>query len=144
MSTHHGAGYLDAMFAMLERLAIAGERAPTVQGPNANITQAQNDAIQELARASRIRIEVSGRSWRTITILQGASAGRSTKPNPIPGSVTWLTIEGAATRTTKAARTKSADGGEPYHNLRPRSPIPMPPRPNCYPELERKLMAGRA
>lgn len=72
---------LDRAFSVLEAAAIAGERCPCFHGPKRS--PAGNPAyISALARAGRIRVEISSRNWRRVTLLTGLHAGKSTAPNP--------------------------------------------------------------
>jgi hypothetical protein len=81
-------------FRILEAAAVAGERCPMTHGGALN-----GGNVTQLAHAGRIRVEISGRNWRTVTILTGPNAGKSTAPNPDPRRRTaYLTIDKAGTR----------------------------------------------
>lgn len=68
---------LNTCFVTLEKAACEGARCPKngEQGVQSDITTA-------LAKAGRIKIEVSGHNYRTITILDGPNAGKRTRPDP--------------------------------------------------------------
>jgi hypothetical protein len=77
---------LDASFTLLEHAAINGIRCPThSQGMGPEITTA-------LARAGRILVQVSGRNWKTVTILTGPARGMTTKSDPHQHQV-FLTVD---------------------------------------------------
>jgi hypothetical protein len=69
-------------FHQVEVAAVAGERCP-VNGTGA----VRAETLGALARAGSIKIEVSGRNWRTVPILKGPHAGKTTKPDPSGGHV---------------------------------------------------------
>lgn len=50
------------------------------------------DSLSRLAWQGKLRIEISGHNWRTVKILQGEHAGKSTKPNPT-GHRVWKIID---------------------------------------------------
>lgn len=83
-------------FVTLERCAVAGERCPNNGTPG--IDSAVTGA---LARAGKIKVEVSGRNWRTVTILIGPHAGRKTMPDPNGGHI-YKTIGRSSTFTPKS------------------------------------------
>lgn len=93
-------GRLDKVFAALERLACEGKRCPVlhevVKHPGGSFTL-RSDEIPALAKAGRVRVEISGRSWRTVHILTGPHAGKSTKPQP-EGRTPYLVIDSNGTR----------------------------------------------
>ena len=76
---------------MIETAAIAGDRCP------------QNDdlpiyrGLALLARAGKIRLEISGRNWRQAILLDGPHAGKATAPNP-HGHIVWMVIEKTTVR----------------------------------------------
>lgn len=90
----HSPRILDQAFALIECAAINGERCPTRDFLESSVTTA-------LARAGRITIEISGRNWRTVTILTGPHAGKTTKPDPFKGHV-YQTIGLTTAWTPKA------------------------------------------
>jgi len=70
---------LDRCFAELERAAVAGERCP-MNGCGTDVVQ--SSLVNALAHDGRIRSEVGGKNWRTVTILVGPNAGKSTMQSP--------------------------------------------------------------
>lgn len=70
--------HLQRVFAVLEKAAIEGKRCPENFGPE-GVT---SDVVSALARAGRIKVEISGHNWRQVHILEGSHAGKSTAPNP--------------------------------------------------------------
>lgn len=60
--------------------AIAGNRAPTKDDMDHIPMVAR--ATKQLVKDKAIKIEISGRNWRQITIMTGQHAGKSTAPNP--------------------------------------------------------------
>lgn len=83
---------LDKVSATLEGCACRGERCP--QNNTHGIAQA---AVSALARAGRIRIEISGQNWRQVFILAGPHAGKATAANPL-GARAWKIIGANGTR----------------------------------------------
>jgi hypothetical protein len=69
---------LDESFAYLCELALAGLRCPE----NHKDTLVRSEVVRLLAEAGRVRVTISGRNWRTVEILTGPHAGKSTKRNP--------------------------------------------------------------
>lgn len=90
---------LDRAFSILERAAIAGHRCPVTSGPDA-ARDIKSNEIRALAHTGRIRIEISRPNWRTVTLLEGPHAGKSTAPNP-KGMRPYLIIDGRGTRTIR-------------------------------------------
>lgn len=85
----------DDVFDILEACAVTGERCPD------NETKGLGRAlIPDLARAGRIRIDISGHNYRTVTILTGPHAGKSTAPDP-SGRRVWRTIDSAGSHKIK-------------------------------------------
>ena len=82
---------LEAVFARLEAAAIAGDRCP-----ENGCDGVRSDMISALARAGRIKVAISGHNYRTVTILTGPHAGKSTRPDPT-GAHVWKVI-GTETR----------------------------------------------
>lgn len=78
---------LEACFAALERAAIAGERCP-MNGQSC----IDSDYTTGLARAGRIKVEISGRNFRRVTILVGVHAGKQTAPDPT-GMRVWKVVD---------------------------------------------------
>lgn len=95
---------VEQTFTILEVAAINGARCPT-----GDVLDRSN--ISALAKAGRISIEISGRNWRQVTILEGPHKGKRTAPNP-KGHRVYLTIDKAGAlvngeRVDLSARTKS-------------------------------------
>lgn len=94
----------DEVFAHLERAAIAGERCPPSNwgGHNAPLVLLHSITMGALAKAGKIRIEVSGKNFRQVTILAGPHAGKKTAANPDRYARVWQTIsaEGRVLSTT--------------------------------------------
>jgi hypothetical protein len=76
---------INKAFAMIEAVAINGGRCP------------QNDdlpfyrALDILAHIGKIRIEISGRNWRQVFLIEGPHVGKATAPNP-HGHIVWMII----------------------------------------------------
>lgn len=68
----------DQAFALIEAAVIAGARCPMTQ-PHGPLSQ---KAIPTLVKQGKIVSRVSGRNWRTVTILVGPHAGKRTMPDP--------------------------------------------------------------
>jgi hypothetical protein len=66
---------LEWTWRLVQECAAAGARCPT----NDDMPSGH---LPKLARAGKLRIEVSGRNWRRVTILTGPQAGKSTAVNP--------------------------------------------------------------
>jgi hypothetical protein len=75
---------LDRIFTMLVGIACRGERAPQLQ-PHGVLTVAENNAILEMARAGRLRVEIFAHNWRVVTICEGQYRGRHTQLSPYKG-----------------------------------------------------------
>lgn len=71
---------LEDTFNQVVEAALHNRRCPD----NARINSAQ---LTALARQGRLRIDISGRSYRTVYILTGPQAGLSTAPDPDKGRV---------------------------------------------------------
>lgn len=93
-------------FVAILHAALAGERAPK------NISLDIEDGVVDpldvvsLCKTGRIKIEISGRNYRQITILSGPHAGKSTAPNP-NGSRVWKTVTRDGTQITRRVRVIS-------------------------------------
>lgn len=77
---------LAACLRSIERAALDGRRCP-VNGTE-DVDQLR---VEVLALRGHIRSEISGQNWRTVHILTGPHAGRSTLPHPkrlLPWKVT--------------------------------------------------------
>lgn len=97
---------MNTAFAVLERCAAAGERCPINETQNINST-----VVSALARVGRIKVEVSGRNWRTVTILKGPHAGKTTKPDPNSGHVyqtIGITTEWTPRHVSQISRSDAA------------------------------------
>lgn len=70
---------LDETFQIIEAAAIKGERCP-MGGGHGGPLLAPN--VTTLAHNGRIKVEISGLNWRTVTILDGPHRGKATAPNP--------------------------------------------------------------
>lgn len=85
---------LDAVFALIERAAIAGERCPNKDQIGAFLTEqgltrrgdSPGDMTTALARHGRLRLTVHTHNWRVAEILAGPNAGTKTKARPNGGS----------------------------------------------------------
>jgi hypothetical protein len=88
---------LDRAFALLVECAVKGERCPTSAGPDAHHLLSGGE-ISALARAGRIRSEVSGRNFRQVTVLTGPHAGKKTAPNPNKNARVYIVMDGAGTK----------------------------------------------
>jgi hypothetical protein len=83
---------LDRAFALLVECAVKGERCPITSGPNEHpFLRAAH--ISALAHDGRVKVEISGRNWRRVTITTGKHAGESTAANPNDFATTYLIID---------------------------------------------------
>ncbi len=82
------------IFERLEQAAVAGERCPE------NSRELPSSDIVALARAGKIRIEISGRNYRRVVLLTGKHAGKATAPDP-DGFPPWKIIEERGTKYPK-------------------------------------------
>jgi hypothetical protein len=80
---------------MLEIAARDGARCPM----NSELPVGAKQMLPDLAREGKIKIEVSGHNWRTVTILEGPEKGKKTAPDPT-GSLPYITIDGEGTKRT--------------------------------------------
>jgi hypothetical protein len=86
-------------FAEIEAAVIKGERCPMNGAGNVN-----SASLGVLARAGRIRIEVSAKNWRVVSILKGPHAGKSTAPPPGPSKPPYVIIgEGGRAHRIKSS-----------------------------------------
>lgn len=83
-------------FEVLQQCAIDGIRCPPSQGPRAHPSLKSAD-ISALAKAGRVRVEISGRNFRRVTILKGPNAGKATLEDPECGRV-YLTLDAEGTK----------------------------------------------
>jgi hypothetical protein len=77
-----------AVLAILVDAAVAGERCPTIDGIEYRLEKRglpphAGKAAPDLARLGLIRIEISGKNYRTIEILTGPHKGKRTRGNGI-------------------------------------------------------------
>lgn len=114
----------DDTFKILEAAAAAGERCPMSRQNGGPI---MNNNVSKLAHDGRIEVEVSGRNWRRVTILQGPHRNKSTAPNPDPNARVHLTID---TRGTMR-------NGKRLDTLSSSRPQPSLPRPLTREEISR-------
>lgn len=84
---------VERAYTAIERAAIAGARCP----PN-YVDGVRTDMVLALAGAGRIRVEISGYNYRTVVLLEGRHAGKSTRPGP--GRV-WKIIDRDGTRSIR-------------------------------------------
>lgn len=97
---------LQLCFEAMVAAAIKGKRCP-LNGED-NI---RPDWVGILARLGRIKVEISGRNWRTVTILEGEHARKHTQRDP-DGYPVWKVINRNGCfingeRWDKAARDRS-------------------------------------
>jgi hypothetical protein len=76
---------LDRVFVLLEAAAVKGERCPQHE-PHGPLTNVENRALPELARAGRIRIELYALNWRVVVISEGPNRGKNTMLAPGKGT----------------------------------------------------------
>lgn len=77
-------------FDEIVRAALAGERCPTTHGPSRKFSWS---TMRHLVMDGWIKIEISGRNYRTVTILKGEYAGLTTAPNPNTSQRTWKVVD---------------------------------------------------
>lgn len=84
---------IEGCFAALEAAAVLGARCPLndTMGVSA-------DLVGLLARAGRIKVEISGHNYRQVFILTGPNAGKCTAENPL-GHHAWKIIDKNGSRT---------------------------------------------
>lgn len=92
---------IERVFTALVQCAITGERCTQNDG----LGNRGADCIRALASSGRIRIEISGRNYRKVTILTGPHAGKSTAADPT-GMRVWRVLD----------KTGSRVNGEPYQH----------------------------
>lgn len=96
----------EGVFALLESAAINGDRCP--QG-----TVISSRMVREIARDGLIRIEISGKNWRCVTLLKGQHAGKATAPDP-DGHSPYRTIEGERDYWhTRGSQVRGAEARKP-------------------------------
>lgn len=72
-------------FELIEAAAVKGSRCPM------NWDLPIMSAAGKLAREGKIKIEISGHNYRTVTILVGPHTGKATAADP-SGAHVWMTI----------------------------------------------------
>jgi hypothetical protein len=100
---------LDAVFGLIERAAIAGERCPTKDQVAAFLTEqglprrgdSAHDITAALARAGRVALTVHANNWRVAEILAGPNAGKKTKGHPSRGRA-YLVVDRDGPRRIEA------------------------------------------
>ena len=93
---------LEDTYNQVVEAALRKRRCPD----NASINSAQ---LTALARQGRLRIDISGRSYRTVHVLTGPHAGLSTLPDPDKGRV----FKSIGVVSTSTLRRKQYDRNEP-------------------------------
>lgn len=83
---------LEAAFKCLVAAATAKQRCPENGTPDIN-----SIVVGALARQGRIRVLISDKNYRTVEILEGPAAGKSTAPPPT-GGYAWKVIDKTGTR----------------------------------------------
>jgi len=91
--TTHSRQSLEDTFNLIVETALHKWRCPD----NGRINSSQ---LTALARQGRLRIDISGRSYRTVYILSGPHTGLSTAPDPDSGRV----FKSIGTVSTSTAR----------------------------------------
>jgi hypothetical protein len=110
---------LEATFKALAGFAASGERCPENR-----TNDIYSDVVTALCRAGRVRVEISGRNYRQVHILEGEHKGKATAPNP-SGARAWKTIgsktviDGQTQDCGKSRRPQPpTDRGVDYFSLR--------------------------
>lgn len=115
----------ERVFALIEAAALSGQRCPPTAGPDAH-PDMRAGLLSELAREGRVRIEISGLNWRTVTITQGPHAGKHTRRDPSGRSIYQVIdkngrrVNGVLIETIaeQAKRQQPWKPGDPYNNAR--------------------------
>lgn len=96
------------LFKWIEERAAKGERCPTLYEIRKRCTT--NMPLTELADMGLIRIEVYGRNWRVIEIINGRNAGARTKEAPDGWEPYWVSDKryGLSGYVGNAAKKKNA------------------------------------
>ena len=112
---------LATVFEIFVETALKGERCPSSNPPDYTLdklclvkrgTNAPKNAAGELARLGFVRVEISGKNWRTIEILRGEHAGKRTKEDPT-GAKPYRILDAKGDRWLKKSRpSKKAEGTE--------------------------------
>ena len=80
-------GLLEQVFMRFRKAALDGARCPTAD----DLPPRSPFLCGQLAKEGKILIEISGRNWRTVTILVGDAAGKRTASDP-HGHHVWRVI----------------------------------------------------
>jgi hypothetical protein len=83
---------IEEVFGRIVQAAVRNERCPL------NNEGVYSDVAKQLALSGRIMIEVFGKNYRVITILEGEHAGRHTDRAPVRGWLPYLVIDKKGTR----------------------------------------------
>lgn len=100
----------EEVWADLQHRAAVGDRAPLTALRENREDHRLKSAITDLIKSGRIIIEVFGRSWRVITILQGPHAGKKTAPPPDPRWQRHTTRDVAGAVTSKGVSLNQGRG----------------------------------
>lgn len=73
-------------FALIERAAVLGARAPTNWSMDNPTGVLPSGVTSALVKEGRVRIEVYAKNWRVIEILKGPNAGKRTMECPYNGA----------------------------------------------------------
>ena len=98
---------INQTFALLERAAVEGRRCPMNASPEVK-GEVAGGAVAALAKAGRIRIEISGQNFRQVTILIGPHKGKKTAPNPNKRRRVWKVIDANGSRYVAATAEAAA------------------------------------
>lgn len=99
---------LDAAFATLVAAATAGSRCPE------NGTHGLSSTlVSELAHAGRVKVEVSGRNYRTVTILEGPAKGKQTAPDPAKARISKVVDAGGTRVNGRIVAPRDRDRPQP-------------------------------
>lgn len=110
---------VEAAYAIIERAAIAGARAPKNISLDIDDGEVKAYAVHELCRTGRIKVEIYGRNFRRMTILTGPHEGKQTAASPKIFARARMTI---GLTTTRAAKTPRGAQGR----AKPSAPRPFP------------------
>lgn len=79
-----------ACYALVVRAVEAGARCPK-NAEHGGPAAMRGNALMSLAREGQLRIEIADRNWRTVVLLNGKMAGKSTLTPP-RGAKPWKII----------------------------------------------------
>ena len=105
---------LEATWAILQEHAAAGTRCPTADGLAYELEkrgvhiQGSAALVPELARAGKIRIEVSDKNWRVVEICEGLHQGKRTAGPPRRNATPYLIIDRNGSHYPKRRLTRAA------------------------------------